>query len=204
MRGGWVILVSFHPRSHPWQRSQQIHHNAHHSGCRPKNIPCKEVKKWKQHLAEKSVLKSYSLKEAWGSGGGTSWWLTGKVSTCQCLETQVQSLVQEDPTCHGSTKPWATTTKPMVWSPRNTTLGPTTATTEASVPSSLCPTTRGHHDEKPSPCKGEQPQLSTTREKQGEDPTQPKINTHFFFFKGRVPWVEGIEVLFEMLFTSGC
>ena len=61
-------------------------------------------------------------------------------------------------------------------------LGPPTATTEASVPSSLRSTTRGHHDEKPSHCKREQPQLSTTREKQGEDPTQPKMNKHFFFF----------------------
>lgn len=41
----------------------------------------------------------------------------------------------------------------------------------------------------------------------GEDPTQPKIiNTIFVVVvKGRVSWIEGIEVLlFEMLFTSCC
>ena len=35
---------------------------------------------------------------------GLLWWLSGNESTCQC-RTQVWSLIQEDPTCHGATKP---------------------------------------------------------------------------------------------------
>jgi len=39
----------------------------------------------------------------------------------------------------------------------------------------------------------------------GEDPKQPKIINKKNFFKGRVSWIEEIEVLlFEMLFTSWC
>ena len=36
---------------------------------------------------------------------GLPWWLTGKESTCQMQETQVQSLPQENLTCHRATKP---------------------------------------------------------------------------------------------------
>ena len=33
------------------------------------------------------------------------WWLSGKASAWQLKERQIQSLIQEDPTCHGATKP---------------------------------------------------------------------------------------------------
>ena len=33
------------------------------------------------------------------------WWLSGKETACQMQETQVQSLIQEDPTCLRATKP---------------------------------------------------------------------------------------------------
>ena len=36
---------------------------------------------------------------------GLPWWLSGKESACQLQETQFWSLVQEDTTCHGVTKP---------------------------------------------------------------------------------------------------
>ena len=36
---------------------------------------------------------------------GLPWWLSGKTSACQSKERQVQSLIQEDPTGHGATKP---------------------------------------------------------------------------------------------------
>ena len=36
---------------------------------------------------------------------GLPWWLSGKTPACQSKERQVQSLIQEDPTGHGATKP---------------------------------------------------------------------------------------------------
>ena len=35
----------------------------------------------------------------------TLWWYSGLESVCQCGGTQVRSLVREDPTCRGATKP---------------------------------------------------------------------------------------------------
>ena len=46
--------------------------------------------------------------------------------------TRVRSLVREDPTCHGATKPCATAIEPVLWSPRAT-------TTEAHVPRARAP-----------------------------------------------------------------
>ena len=72
--------------------------------------------------------------------------------------TQVQALVQEDPTCHGATKPvhhnyracalspWATTNKPAChnyWSP--CTQSPCSATREATAMRSTRSTTKSSH-----------------------------------------------------------
>ena len=59
----------------------------------------------------------------------------GTSLVAQCLEiclpvqgTQVRTLLQEDPTCHGATEPVrATTTEPELYSPQAT-------TTEACMP----------------------------------------------------------------------
>ena len=40
---------------------------------------------------------------------GPPWWLSGE----DAGETQVQSLVREDPTCLRANKPWATTIEPV-------------------------------------------------------------------------------------------
>ena len=61
-------------------------------------------------------------------------------------------------------------------------LSPHAATAEASVPLSLCSTTRGHHNEKPSHCKTERPQLSTTREKHWGRPDTAKNNKYNFLW----------------------
>ena len=62
-------------------------------------------------------------------------------------ETWVQSLVQEDPTCHGATKP----------------VRPGAAATEAAFLEPVhCE--RSHHEEKPLYLKEEQPPLTTARE----------------------------------------
>ena len=40
---------------------------------------------------------------------GLPWWLSGKASAWQVKERQIQSLIQEDPTCHGATSLCTTT-----------------------------------------------------------------------------------------------
>ena len=57
---------------------------------------------------------------------GLPWWLNGKESTCQCRR-RVRSLMQEDPTCCGPTKPlchkyWAHVLEPMLCNKRRTTV----------------------------------------------------------------------------------
>ena len=58
--------------------------------------------------------------------GGLLWWSSGTESTCQCMQgTQARSLVWEDSTCRGATKPmyynyWTCTLEPAssnYWSP---------------------------------------------------------------------------------------
>ena len=62
-------------------------------------------------------------------------------------ETQVQSMIQEDPTDQGAMKTMCRV--PQL-------LGPGAATTEAHAPSSLCSATkRSQHNEKPVPCNDE-------------------------------------------------
>ena len=51
-------------------------------------------------------------------------------------ETWIRPLIQEDPTCHGATKPVHHTIEPVLWRLE-------AAATEACVPLSLCSTTRG-------------------------------------------------------------
>ena len=51
-----------------------------------------------------SSLTFSPLLQLKSSTSGLSWWLSGQESTCQCRR-QVQTLVWEDPTCHGAVKP---------------------------------------------------------------------------------------------------
>ena len=88
--------------------------------------------------------------------------------------TWVWSLVQEDSTCHGTTKPvchnyWSLhALEPMICNKKS------------------------HHDEKPMHCNEEESPLATTRESprsSNEDPAQPQANTENYLKKQNTLWV---------------
>ena len=98
--------------------------------------------------------------------------------------TRDQSLVREDPTCSGATKPvhhnyWACALEPVshnYWARASQLQKPTCL-------EPLLRNKRSHHNEKPTYHKEEWPPLATTRESQctATDPTQPKINKCIYF-----------------------
>ena len=77
---------------------------------------------------------SASKTVSWGASMVDQWWRI-------CLpmqETRVRSLIWEDPTCLGASKPMSHNYR--AWAPQLQ--SPHVTTTEAGVPQSLCPTTR--------------------------------------------------------------
>ena len=69
---------------------------------------CRNLISWTrvmQAVSARVVLTGACLRASKEHSAGLSWWLRGKESTLQMQETQVRSLIQEDPTCHGATKP---------------------------------------------------------------------------------------------------
>ena len=106
---------------------------------------------------------------------GLPWCLSGKESTPPIQETQVRTLIWEDPTCWGTTEPvshnyWACEPAPE----------PGSTATEACAPSSQCsatgeatPMRSPRTTTESSPCS---PQLGKKNPWSNEDPAQPKIN----------------------------
>ena len=101
---------------------------------------------------------------------GLPWWHSGWESTCQCRGHRFDPcLVQEDPTCHGATKPvrhncWACALEPTChnyWSP--CTWSPCSATREATA-------MRGPHTAaRSSPCSPQLEKAHTQQQRSNAD-----------------------------------
>ena len=105
---------------------------------------------------------------------GLSWWLSGKESACQSMqETRVWSLIWEDPTCQGATKPMCHNYWACALEPGSRNYWAHEATAEARAPQEKPPQWEACAPQlESSPCYLQLEKSPST----SEDPAQPKIN----------------------------